>query len=273
MKILVTGATGNIGRKVVDQLLARGADDVRALTNDPGKAALPAEVEVAHGYLRRLDTLPQAFVGVECLYLAPTPDTVGEVLEIAREAGVRRVVDLSGEPESWWGSVCGAVEASGIAWTHLWPGDFMENTLVWKRQIQETGAVREPYPETASAPIAMDDIASVAAEALLDDSHVGKAHWLAGPQVLTRAELAHTIGAALGRDVPFLTVSPVEAVQVLQPTMGETAEWYVNTVLAGFVENPDVPTRSVEQITGRPAVTFAQWAAANVTAFDGSAAR
>jgi hypothetical protein len=64
------------------------------------------------------------------MYLAPAPETVRVVLGLARDAGVRHVVDPSGEPESWWGEVTRAVEASGIAWTHLWPGDFMENTAL-----------------------------------------------------------------------------------------------------------------------------------------------
>ncbi|WP_280232456.1 SDR family oxidoreductase [Nocardia cyriacigeorgica] len=269
MTILVTGATGNIGRKVVDHLLARGATGVRALTNDPVKAALPAEVEVAEGYLRRVDTLPAALDGVDRLYLAPTPDTVGEVLELARAAGVRHVVDLSGEPESWWGSVTRAVEDSGLAWTHLWPGDFMENTQTWAQQIRDTGAVREPYPEIASAPIAMDDIAAVAAVALLDgDAHTGKAHWLAGPEILTRRELVRQLGASLGRDIEFLRVSREEAVTALTPSMGENAEWYVDNVLGGGEENPTAPTGSVEQLTGRPARTFAQWAREHTALFD-----
>ncbi|NEW49811.1 NAD(P)H-binding protein [Nocardia cyriacigeorgica] len=269
MTILVTGATGNIGRKVVDHLLARGATGVRALTNDPVKADLPAEVDVAEGYVRRLETLPAALDGVDRMYLAPAPDTVGEVLELARAAGVRHVVDLSGEPESWWGTVTGAVEASGLEWTHLWPGDFMENTQTWAQQIRDTGAVREPFPDIASAPIAMDDIAAVAAVALLDtDAHAGKAHWLAGPEILTRRELVRQLGTALGRDIEFLRVSRDEAVAALTPSMGENAEWYVDNVLGGGEENPTAPTESVEQLTGRSAITFAQWARANTAAFD-----
>lgn len=268
MTILVTGATGNIGRKVVDHLLTRGATGVRALTTNPAKAALPPEVEVAHGYLRRIETLPAALEGVDSLYLAPAAETVGEVLELARAAGVRHVVDLSGEPESWWGSVTAAVEASGTAWTHLWPGDFMENTLTWAQQIRDTGAVREPYPDIASAPIAMDDIAAVAAVALLEpDAHIGKAHWLAGPEILTRRELVRQLGIALGRDIEFRQVSRDEAVVALTPSMSDTAEWYVDNVLGGGEENPTAPTESVEQLTGRPAISFAQWAKDNAAVF------
>src|ERR687893_243334 len=92
MTILVTGATGNIGRRVVDQLLAAGATSVRALTVDPVRAALPPEVEVVVGYTGRPETLPAALKGVERMYLAPPPGPT-DVLALARRAGVERVVD------------------------------------------------------------------------------------------------------------------------------------------------------------------------------------
>ncbi|MGH3612000.1 MAG: NAD(P)H-binding protein [Pseudonocardia sp.] len=273
MKILVTGATGNIGRMLVDHLLARGASDVRALTNDRNRAALPAEVEVFTGYLRKIETVPAALEGVDRMYLAPTPDTVGEVVALARQAGVRHIVDLSGEPESWWGSVAEAVEASGIEWTHLCPWDFMENATSWAPQIRATGAVREPYPKSASAPIAMDDIAAVAATVLLEDTHASHAYTLTGPETLTRVELVRQLGDALGRHLPFIEVSRDEAVDVLAASMGENAGWYVDNVLAGFDEQPVTATRIVEEITGRPATTFAQWARDHAHQFLGSATR
>ncbi|MFQ6227402.1 NAD(P)H-binding protein [Nocardia sp. NPDC002869] len=270
MAILVTGATGNIGRKVVDQLLVRGATDIRALTVDPAKAALPAGVEAVRGYLRRPETLPAAFDGVDRMYLASIPDGVDEVVEVARAAGVRHIVDLSGEPDSWWGAIATAVEASGIAWTHLWPGDFMENTGMWAQQIQETGAVREPDPGAGSTPIAMDDIAAVAAVALTADGHRGRAYALTGPEKLSRAELVREIAAALGRTIDFLRVTPAETVRALRPAMGDTAQWYVENVLIGLDGHTLPPNRVVEEIIGRPATTFTQWAARYATEFFGA---
>ena len=224
-------------------------------------------MEVVRGHLRRLDTVATALAGVERMYLAPVPDTVEAVVGLAREAGVRHVVDLSGEPESWWGSVTRAVEAGGVAWTHLWPGDFMENTLIWAPQIRETGRVREPWPDAASSPVAMDDIAAVAARALLEPGHEGRAYALTGPETSTRRQLVDRIGAALGREVPFVTVSRAEAVEVLAQAMGDSAAWYVDNVLAASAEFLVPANRVVEEVTGRPATTFAQWAAVHADAF------
>jgi uncharacterized protein YbjT (DUF2867 family) len=270
MTILVTGATANIGRKVVDHLLANGATDVRALTTNPVRAALPEGVEVVRGYLLRPETLPAAFAGVERMYLAPPQSGVEEALGLAEAAGVSHVVDLSGEPESWWGYVTNAVESSGMTWTHLWPGDFMENSFDWAPQIIAERTVREPWPEGRSAPTAMDDIARVAAAALLSDAHVGHSLSLTGPEVLTRVELADRIGAALGEPVRFETVSRDQAVAERVPTVGaETAEWYVDTILGGSVDNPVRANRVIEEVTGRPATPYAQWARDNVAAFRG----
>lgn len=266
MKILVTGATGNIGRMVVDHLLSRGADDVRALTTSPARAALPDGVEVAVGYLRTPATLPAAFAGVDRLYLAPVLETVTDVVRLAREAGVRHIVDLSGDETTDWQPIARAVEASGLAWTHLYAGEFTENTTVWADQVRTTGEVREPYPDAANAPVTMDDIARVAATVLLEDGHERVVHTLTGPETMTRAERAHRLGAVLGRDVTFRQVPLDEAAAVLEPAMGEYARWYLEG-FAGMVDSPQAATTTVADVTGMPATTFEQWAAANADAF------
>lgn len=262
MTILVTGATGNIGRMVVDHLLARGATGVRALTVDPERADLPDGVEAVRGSVRRPDSLAAALDGVEKMYLAPYPPTIADVLERARAAGVAHVVDLSGEPDSWWGSVTGAVEASGADWTHLWPADFVENSRMWLPQIRATGEVREPWPDAASAPTAMDDIAEVAAVALLEDGHRGRSYGLRGPAGVSRREMVAAIAEATGVPIGFVTSTPEETVRALEPTMPNAA-WYVDTVLAGIAGGRAEPNTLVADLTGRPATTFAAWATAH----------
>jgi uncharacterized protein YbjT (DUF2867 family) len=267
MTILVTGATGNIGRMVVDHLLAAGATGVRALTVDPRRAALPKQVEVVGGYLRKIDTLPAALDGVDRMYLAPTPETVHDVVAAAQRAGVRHIVDLSGEPQSWWGAVAAAVESFGGTWTHLWPGDFMENTQLWAPQIRATGTVGEPWPAAASTPVAMDDIAAVAATVLLQDGHYGRAYSITGPEILTRVDLVRRIGQATGQHIGFIETTHDDAVARLASSMGDNADWYVDNVLAGMTRQPDPPTRTIEQVTGRPATTFEHWVARHADGF------
>jgi uncharacterized protein YbjT (DUF2867 family) len=267
MRILVTGATGNIGRMVVDHLLAAGGCTVRALTVDPARARLPDGVEVARGYLRRPETLPAAIEGVDAMYLAPTPETTAEVVAMAGAAGVRRIVDLSGEHESWWGGVATAVEAGGVPWTHLCPWDFMENSLSWVRQIRETGQVREPHPTATGLPIAMDDVAAVAAVVLTQQGHEGKAYTITGPEALTRLDLLTRLSEALGRPLEFVQVGREEAISAAEPDMGGQAQWYVDTILAGSVGNTARPTGLTAQLLGRPATTFATWARANAGRF------
>lgn len=270
MRILVTGATGNIGRMVVSHLVtAGGGCTVRALTVDPERAALPAGVEVAVGSVRRPDTLAAALDGVDAMYLAPAPATVEAVMAHVRAAGVGHVVDLSGELESWWGSVARAVEAADLPWTHLSPGDFMENTETWADQIRRTGCVREPHPDGASAPTAMDDIAAVAAAVLLagPDRYGGVSLPLTGPETLSRVDLLDRIAAALGRPLQFVKADRAATIAALEPAMGGNTAWYVENVLEGFntTSVPALPT--VEQVTGRPATTFAAWARDNVEKF------
>ena len=266
MKILVTGATGNIGRMVVDHLLALGADDVRALTTNPDRANLPDGVEVARGYLGRPETLPAAFAGVERMYLAPVLETVTDVVRLAREAGVRQIVDLSGDETTSWQPIAQAVEASGIAWTHLYAGEFVENTTVWADQVRTSGEVREPYPEAANAPVAMDDIARTAATVLLGEGHEGRVHTLTGPETMTRAERVRRLGTVLDRKLSFTQVSLDDAAALLEPAMGEYARWYLEG-FAGMVEHPQAATTTVADVTGSPATTFEQWATANADVF------
>jgi uncharacterized protein YbjT (DUF2867 family) len=275
MTILVTGATGNVGRLVVDHLLAAGAP-VRALTTNPKKAALPAGVEVCEGYIGRPVTLPAALAGVEKMYLAPHPRTVREVVRLAKEAGVRYIVDLSsstadeeqaGDPSRWYYyAIERAVEESGLPWTHLRPGEFMTNTLEWAEQIRTTGVVRAPHARAATAMIDLDDIAAVAARALLEEGHAGKRYELTGPEAIRRADLARQIGEAIGREIRFEEQTREEALEALSQTGDEWAAWYVDG-LAQLVDHPQRTAPTVEQITGRPATTFAQWAVRHAAAF------
>lgn len=268
MKILVTGATGNIGRLVVDELLALGATDVRALTVDPVKAALPSSVEVVRGYLGKPHTLAAAFAGVDRMYLAPLLTTVREATRLAAGAGVRHIVDLAGAAGSPWQLIEEAVEACGVPWTHLETGEFMTNATIWAPQIRAGDAVRDAYPEEANPIIAPADIAAVAARVLLDGAaHQGRVYTLTGPQSLPRRERIAQIGQALGRSLTVETTSHDQTVADLAPTMGAHAEWYLAGIAASAAAGPTPPTTTVAEVTGSSGTTFLRWAQRNATLF------
>ncbi len=276
MTILVTGATGSVGRLLVDELVDAGAP-VRALTVNPKKAALPARVEVAKGYLGRPETLPEALKGVETVYLAPLADTVDDFVKHAKEAGIRRVVALSGsnadDPADNSSGVAyaiieKAIQEADFDWTFLRPGAFMNNTLGWAETIKAGRVVRDAYAEARMTPIDLGDIAAVAAHVILTEGHVGKKHTLSGPESISRREQVAALSAALGEEVFFQELTREEADKQWTDAgiPAEIAEWLLDG-FAYFTENPDTPTGVVQELTGRPGVSYREWAVANADAF------
>ncbi|HWD02943.1 MAG TPA: NAD(P)H-binding protein [Amycolatopsis sp.] len=276
MTVLVTGATGNVGRLVVDELLALGVP-VRALTKDPEQARLPEGVEVVVGSLARPATLPAALDGIEQVYLAPMARTVTPFCELATEAGVRRVVALSGSsvgddaPGSsgpGFAAVEAAVTKAGFERTFLRPGVFMMNSLGWARSARTRGEIRSAYAKAAQTPIDLSDIAAVAAHVLATPGHGGQTYVLSGPESLTLAEMATAIATALGKDLPFveLTREQQHAEWVEAGMPSSVAGWLLDG-LAEAQKHPQVPTGVTEELLGHRGVTFAEWAAANANAF------
>lgn len=267
-RILVAGATGNVGRLVVDELLALGATDVRALTTSPDKAALPSAVDVRTGFIGRPETLPDALEGVDVLYLPPWPDTVETVVELARQAGVRHVVvfsSLQAESENdddlmhaHFRRVEVAVERSGLAWTHIRGGEYMTNFEHWFDRIRDHGVVPMPYPEAGAMPIDLGDIARVAAIALLEGGHEGRIHTLTGPETLQHQEIAHTIADALGTTVRIEPQSREDAIAEFGEYR-EAGEWYVDG-LRQMIEHPPQPSADYRRVTGENGTTMAEWA-------------
>lgn len=260
MTVLVTGATGNIGRRVVDRLLDLGVSDIRALTSDPAKANLPAGVEVVTGFLGRPETLSPALADVDQIYLAPFPRTIGITCEMIAAARVSYVVALSGAAH--WQEHADRISATPVPSTQLGPGEFCENFAMWAPQIT-TGVVRDVAPEAVQSPVSMDDIARVAAHLLADprDPHLGQMYELTGPEAITRAEIARQIGDGLGTPVQMQRCDRSEADALLRPVMGDGVDWYLD--LFDGDTGPQHANDLVEQLTGAPALSMRQWAAGN----------
>jgi uncharacterized protein YbjT (DUF2867 family) len=267
--VLVTGATGNVGRHVVNRLLELGAD-VRALVREPGAARLPAGVAVAGGDLTRPDTLDAALAGIDSVFLvwpglstAAAPATVERLSEHAR-----RVVYLSamggrdGErPVGFWGEIEGLIERTGLESTFLRASGFAANTLGWAEQIRTRGVVRWPYGRARRSLIHEKDLAAAAALALTEDRHVGAAYTLTGPEAASQLEQVRLIGAAIDRDLRGEEQPHAEARESLLAAWGDPA--FVDMALDGWaamIDAPEPVTTTVEQVTGVPARKFRQWA-------------
>jgi uncharacterized protein YbjT (DUF2867 family) len=277
--ILVTGATGNVGREVVKLLLESG-EEVGAVTRDPGSTAVPAGARVVGGDPSRPKTLTLALRDVEAVLLSPRAVGRGaaELLSLAGEHGARRVVLLSAVTvqypagEARFADAFKAAEdvvtRSGLDWTLLRCADFAANALAWAPQIRQAGVVRGAYGDAATSAIHERDIAAVAALALASPAHAGQAYLLTGPQSLTQRDKVRLIGEAIGRELSFREISPqqVRQAMITQGLPEEIPDRLLGG-LAHYAKQPGPSSDTVRQVLGRPALTFAQWAAGHAAAF------
>jgi uncharacterized protein YbjT (DUF2867 family) len=277
--IVVTGGTGRVGRQVVAQLRARGLP-VRVVSRNPGPAPdPPAGAEAARADLADPASLEPHLRDAQALFLLwpfTSPElTAALAPQVAKIAArhVARVVYLSAQPAgerpgSFWALTERAIEDSGVAWTFLRPAGFASNTLMWADQIRSGDVVRWPFGAAARALIDERDIAAVAVRALTEDGHAGARYLLSGPAVLTQAEQLAAIGRALGRSLTWAELPRPRAQQALAAAWGDPA--FAASALDAwerFVTHPETVTATVRDVTGVPARSFADWAAANASAF------
>jgi uncharacterized protein YbjT (DUF2867 family) len=278
MTIVVTGATGNVGRPLVTALVDAGAK-VRAVSRRPQSAGLPADVEV-------VESASEAVAGASAVFLNSRAlgSELAAVVDQARREGVGRLValsainaddDFSRQPSRFRGDRNKEVEQlvvdSGLQWVSLRPSVFATNFAgMWSAQIRAGDIVRGAYAAASSAPIVETDIAEVAASALLADDLVGQKVPLTGPQSLTNIELVDIIGAVLGRPLKYQEV-PDELVRQRFVGLGfppEFGDAYI-AMLATTIDKPAVVTDGVQQIVGRPAQSFEQWVVEHKSIFTG----
>ncbi|MFB8276580.1 SDR family oxidoreductase [Nocardia colli] len=278
-KVLVIGATGHVGGQVVSQL-ADTEVEVRALARTPAAASFPARVEVVPGDLTAPETLVPALDGVDAVYLT-WPNLPGEaansVIEVIAAHANRIVLLSSGavrddvaEQDNPIGRVHALIEQpirdSALEWTFLRPYGFATNTLEWAPQIRAGNVVRGAYGAASSTLLHEADIAAVAVLALTTDKHLGARYELSGPTSLSRAEQVATIGAALGRPLTWEEITPEQAKAQMRWVPEEFADFILNG-LAEMVDTPGRPTTTIQDVTGVPARSYAQWAADHAADF------
>ncbi|MBF6050247.1 NAD(P)H-binding protein [Streptomyces sp. NRRL B-1677] len=275
--ILVTGATGNIGSALLEELHARGIGPLRGLTRDAARVVFPEGVEAVEGDFTKPASLKPALDGVRSLFLVSRLGPDADILEVARQAGVEHVVLVSSitvqthprlGPAGENLAVEQLLKSSGMAWTILRPTQFASNALMWAASIRDHETVRAPYADTALPTIHPADIASVARVALTEPGHQGHTYALTGPEPVTARQQVEAIAAALGREVPFAEISRQEAHAQMAAVFGAEAADAVLDVTGGDVNDELLMVRdTVSQVTGTPARPFQQWASENADAF------
>jgi uncharacterized protein YbjT (DUF2867 family) len=271
--ILITGASGNIGKEVLKQIAQTGAQ-VRAAFQSVNKAtAAPSGVETVTVDYNQPETLRAALKGVDRVFLVGPPTSQLPALErkamdVITQSDVRHVVKLSAiggheaifprqhaESEAY-------IQSCGVPYTFLRPNGFMQNMVNYNAPtINTQNAFYGSEGDGRVSQIDIRDVAAVAVNALTEDGHIGKAYTLTGPEALMNRQIAQILSDELGREVRYINLPPAQLKEALL-SAGVT-EWNADALLdlqRLYREGKAATvTRDVEQILGRKPITFAQF--------------
>jgi uncharacterized protein YbjT (DUF2867 family) len=288
-KILITGATGNVSRAVLDRLGTAGAD-LRVLTRDESKAPALRErgVEVAVADFLKPETLGPALEDVSLVFLV-TPisrEQVAQatnVIQAAKDSGhAPRIVRLSVQQASHeapmrvsrqHAEIEDALRSSGLPYTLLRPQSFMQNTLMVAHTVAAEGKIYQPFKDGKLGMIDARDVGEVAAKVLTDKGHDGKVYTLTGPAVISLDDVAQSLSEVLGKEVQYVNV-PLEPTKAAMLHRG-VPEWLadaLNEYAQAHSEGYSAfTTDDVEQLTGHPATSYREFARDFEQAFRGAA--
>lgn len=278
--ILVTGATGTVGREVLRRIGPGPA--VRAMARQPERVvAGRGTVEAVHGDYDDPGSLARAVRGVDTAFLVTSRvgrDDDERFLAAARSAGVRHVVKLSaaavedGRADDlitrWQRENEEALRGSGMEWTLLRPRSFMSNALSWAGAVRAEGVVRGLYGTSPNACVDPGDIAEVAVRAFGEPGHTGRVHTLTGPEALTAVEQTAQLSALLGRPLRFEEWDPEQA----RAAWGARYPEAVAEALLQSAERQRAGAKAgvggtIADVVGRPARSFREWAGEHLAAF------
>jgi uncharacterized protein YbjT (DUF2867 family) len=270
--ILITGASGNVGREVLKQIARTGAS-VRAAFQSPSKAAAAPGVEIAILDYNQPDTLRAVLKDVDRVFLVgpPTgelPALERKAVDVIAQSDVRQLVKLSamGGREATFPRQHTESEdyilSSGVPYTFLRPNGFMQNIVNYSAPtINAQNAFYGTEGDGRVSQIDIRDVAAVAVKVLTEDGHVGKAYTLTGPQSLSNKEIAQMLSDVLGREIRFINLPPAELKQAL--LSAGIPEWNANALLdlqRLYREGKAAAiTPHVEEILGRKPTSFAKF--------------
>ncbi|MEV7503124.1 NAD(P)H-binding protein [Streptomyces sp. NPDC093018] len=277
--IVVTGATGNVGRTLT-QALAEAGEQVTAVSRHA--ATVPDGVRHIQADLARPQGLAAVLDGAKALFLLLSGDLhapearPADIIDLAAASGVRRVVLLSsqgvatrplGPTRIAMRALEDALRKSGLDWAVLRPGGFASNAFAWAESVRTQGVVAAPFGDIGVPVVDPADIAEVAAACLLEDRHTGGVFELTGPEVITPRQQAEAIATALGSPVRFHELTREEAKAAM--TRFVPPELADDTLdIIGAPNSAELRISSdVARVLGRAPRPFGDWVARNIAAF------
>ena len=281
--IVITGATGNVGRSLTASLVSAGhavTAVARGTSADlpSGTGIIPVAADLTDP--SAVQSLAASMGGAKALFLLVPGVGAGvnapALLEMAATAGVQRVVLLSSQAVGTrpgaaayapMAAIEDAVARSGLEWTILRAGGLASNAFAWVPMLHAQQAVFAPYGDVALPAIDPLDIAEVAAAALTGDGHLRRTYVLTGPEGTTPRQRTEIIAAAIHQDVAFIEVSPNDAREQMLRFMPAPVADATLAILGHPTPEEAQVSPDVEKVLGRPARSFADWALRNAAAF------
>jgi uncharacterized protein YbjT (DUF2867 family) len=281
MTYLITGATGEVGSRVVRQLLERNIRPrVLVRSEEKARSLFEDRVDVCVGDLAAPDFMRRAIQGADTVFLVNVGPAIPErdktAAMISKEVGVRKIVKLSSlDVEhglvigAWHEKGEAAIRNTGIPFTFVRPTGFMSNLLAWAHSIKTESVVRSSTADGRRPFIHSEDIASVCLAALLNDKYSGEALPITGPESLTFGEVTAIISEGIGRPLSYRVISDEEARGRYSRISGSQEETEAHVALWRAIREGRLAatTDRVERILGREPIALRQWASENVSSF------
>jgi uncharacterized protein YbjT (DUF2867 family) len=281
MTYLITGATGEVGSRVVRQLLERHIRPrVLVRSEEKTRSLFGDRVDVCVGDLAAPVSTRGAIQGADTVFLVNVGQAIPErdkaAAMISKELGARKIVKLSSlDVEhglaigAWHEKGEAAIRTTGIPFTFVRPTGFMSNLLAWAHSIRTESVVRSSTADGRRPFIHSEDVASVCLAALLNDEHSGEALPITGPESLTFGEATAIISEAIGRPLSYQVISDLEARERYSRISGSQEETDAHVALWRAIREGRLAatTDRVERILGRKPIALRQWASENVRSF------